>query len=556
MPGWGPRLRDRPALVGSAVALAVVETALVWGFGPHSGLALAPQVSAPAPYDVFHDLRWLFVYEPGWLAFVLELALLLAFRTVATAWFVHASWPRGLPPLDPRSLLRRSLASTAILALVLTPWVILIYVAAVVSLSWLVLVAVPVTVVLALLMHHGTVTARWWHEPPARGSVLPTLLAFAGLMTAGAVLATGPAWLRIPAAAGAGALNAWCWLRITHALAGREVQPRRRPFVLIGLVALVVVIVAGTAAGFAVSTALEHARAQPPRADPNATGPPVLVVKGFNSRWDGSTLRWVRGNFLIRRFSYAGLDDDGVPRPYNRAATHQSVRALALDMRVQVDALVRDAGRPVGIVAESEGSLVALTYLMGTPDAPVRSLVALSPLLEPGRVFYPRLGRSGWGTAAGAVIEGMAAALGAVGPVDVSADTPLFRSMVEEGPALRGLLRCPVRGVRQLAVLPLDSAAAAPSSLEIAFPYTVRPAIHGGLLGDGTTARLVARTLRGERVDTGTVWRSIEGILQAGFSAWQTPSLMQSLEPRWRHLPDPDDCRGVRQALRHWLASG
>jgi hypothetical protein len=181
--------------------------------------------------------------------------------------------------------------------------------------------------------------------------------------------------------------------------------------------------------------------------------------------------------------------------------------------------------------------------------------VALSPLLDPGRVYYPPLGEDGWGVASGAIVDGMAAALGRVVPVRVSADTPLFRSIVNEGPALRGLLRCRVPGVRELAVLPLDSALAAPAPTTVRIPYTVRPAVHGGLLGDGTTARLVQRTLLGRPVDTSSAWKHVERALQASASPWQTPSLVQHLAPRWRGLPEPDDCAGVRRALRSWLGN-
>ena len=65
---------------------------------------------------------------------------------------------------------------------------------------------------------------------------------------------------------------------------------------------------------------------------------PVLVVKGFNSRWDGVTYRWVRGDHRIRRFSYRGLD---ARRP-SAAPTSVTTRTgasptLAREMRRQVD---------------------------------------------------------------------------------------------------------------------------------------------------------------------------------------------------------------------------
>ena len=221
-------------------------------------------------------------------------------------------------------------------------------------------------------------------------------------------------------------------------------------------------------------------------------------------------------------------------------------------MRAQVDAFRRATGRPVGIVAESEGSLVALTYLAATPRAPVRSLVVLSPLLDPGRVYYPASGDLGWGLVAGTVLDGISAIVGDLGPVDVSSDTPLFRSIVTEGPTLRGLLRCPVPGVRELAVLPIDSGVSAPAPLHIGIPYTVRPAFHGGLLGDATTADLVTRTLGGHAVSTSGFWRFTEKVVQAGASPWQVPDLDQSVNPPW-HGKTSAPCAAVRAQLRSWV---
>jgi hypothetical protein len=552
MAGDRPRLRDHPRLVATCVGLVVAETIVVWAAAPHSGLALAPQVSAPAPYDVFHDLRWLLVYHRSWLGFAFEAILFLGFRSVVTLVLVGASWPDGVARPPARELAQRCVRSTALLGLLLLPFAVLLFATAVFSLSWLFFVGVPVLVMLAVLMHQSTVTRRWWHDRPARASVTPTLLAFVGLTVFGAMLAVGPAWARLPVAVLAGVANAWCWLYIVHSVAGRApVPPRRRPFVVVGLVAVLVLVLGGTAIGFAVSTALESARTPIPVARAG-TGPPVLVVKGFNSKWDGVTRRWVKGDFRIRRFSYRGLDAAGEPQPYDRSATHRSLPALAREMRAQVDAFHRATGRKIGIVAESEGSLVALAYLAAYPRAPVRSLVVLSPLLDPGRVYYPASGSSGWGLVAGTVLDGISAIVGDLGPVDVSSDTPLFRSIVSEGPTLRGLLRCPAPGVRELAVLPIDSGVSAPSPLRIGIPYTVRPAFHGGLLGDATTADLVTRTLGGHAVPTSGFWRFTEKVVQAGASPWQVPDLEPSVNPAWRHQSSAP-CSAVRAGVRAWV---
>jgi hypothetical protein len=340
---------------------------------------------------------------------------------------------------------------------------------------------------------------------------------------------------------------------VTHAVAGQPADARGRPFVVVALAAILVLVVGGAALGFAVASALERTRDPLPRALASATGPPVLVVKGFNSKWNGTTLQWVRGNFRIRRFSYAGLDAGGTPRPYGRDATHRSVRALARSLQEQVDAFHADTGAPIGIVAESEGALVALTYLLGTPDAPVRAIVVLSPLPEPGRVSYPAPGRVGWGVAAGAALDVTASVVDAFSPIEVRADTPLFRSMVEDAPLFQGLVRCRAPGVRELAVLPLDTGLAAPLPGSIDIPTVVRPGFHGGLLGDDDTETLVRRVLRRQPVRTVSRWKTTERVVQALASPWQVPSLTKSLEPSWRGLPDPDDCSAIRRALQAYL---
>jgi len=547
------RLRDRPVLVTVAVGLAVVELAIVSLLGPHTALASAPQVSAPAPYDVFHDLRWLAVYVPSWFALVVALAVFFLARTAVTAVLVANAWPTAVERPETRELVRRAAWSTAILSLILVPWVVMLFATAVFSLSYLWIVAVPVVVMISLVVHQSAITTQWWRLRPRWASVGPILVAFLALTVTGALIAGAGPWFRLPLVVVAGVVNAWCWLRVAHAVAGQPKVEHARPFAVVALAGILALVVGGAVAGFAVATALESARDPLPRALPDATGPPVLVVKGFNSKWNGTTLQWVRGDFRIRRFSYRGLDARGRPRPYGRDATHRSVRALARSLQAQVDAFHADTGDEIGIVAESEGALVALSYLLATPDAPVRSIVVLSPLPEPGRVSYPAPGRVGWGVASGAALNVTAAVVDAISPVEVRADTPLFRSIVEDAPLFQGLMRCPAPGVRELAVLPFDTGLAAPLPASVDIPAIVRPGFHGGLLGDDDTEQLVRRVLRGRSVPTASRWKTTERVVQALASPWQVASLTKSLEPSWRKLPDPDDCPDVRRALRAYV---
>src|SRR5512139_3862426 len=108
----GPR--DRVRLVAATTGLVLVETAVLSVLGPVTGLALAPQVSAPTPLDLFHDLRWLAVYTPSWWVVAVALAALLAVRTVLTAAIVGWAWPADLTRPPRRERLRRALVATLI----------------------------------------------------------------------------------------------------------------------------------------------------------------------------------------------------------------------------------------------------------------------------------------------------------------------------------------------------------------------------------------------------------------------------------------------------------
>ena len=326
---------------------------------------------------------------------------------------------------------------------------------------------------------------------------------------------------------------------------------------MIGLAVVLVVVLGGTAIGFAVSVAVESGRTPPPRAPSSSAGSPVLVVKGFNSRWDGVTYRWVRGEHLIRRFSYRGLGTQRQPLTYERGDTHRGLVDLAREMRDQVVALRLQSGDDVSIVAESEGALVTQVYLAAFPHAPVDAVVLLSPLAEPGRVYYPPPGEQGWGVGAGVIMRGIAGVIGALGPVDVSADAPLFRSIVDLGPTVGSLLACPPPGIRSYAVLPIDEGVAAPAPVDVGYEHQTVAAFHGGLLGDDTTATAIADVLDGRQPDDGSgFWAAVGDAFGATAAAWQIPGLAQGLEPAWRIRPTTMTARRSAPSCSAWSRRG
>jgi hypothetical protein len=181
----------------------------------------------------------------------------------------------------------------------------------------------------------------------------------------------------------------------------------------------------------------------------------------------------------------------------------------------------------------------------------VRNLVVLSPIVEPGRVFFPKEGDEGWGAFAGLEIAALSWALAGVSPVDVGPDTPFLRSLVDHAPALSGLMACRVPGVREADVLPLDTGVSAgPQRLRA--PYIVVPGVHGGMLDDAVTARVVRRITSGRALDGGDGWVTTERVLAASSAAWQVPSLAPSINDVW-HGSGSTDCASIRSALRSWI---
>jgi hypothetical protein len=428
---------------------------------------------------------------------------------------------------------------------------------AVVSLSWLFFVAIPVVLLLALLVHGGAVTGVWWYRTLSLRSVGWVLVAFAALTLFGSLLTVCPEWARVPLAAVAGIVNAWLWLRVVDAVLHRRRTPRAVPVALLGITAVLVVVVGGTVTGFALASdpprrafsSLSRSPQWLPPPSSNGSATPLVVVSGFNTEWSGRASRFVHVPLPQWRFSYRGTAN-GRPLPYTAVDTHRELPELVRELRAQVARYHRITARPLTIVAESEGSLLAATYLAATPHAPVRNLVIVSPIVQPGRVYYPRPGSDGWGAAGAAALEGFAWALDGLSPVHIKPDTPFFRSIVDNAPLLRGLTSCPLPGVRQVAVVPLDTALSAPVPQALTIPYTVVPGFHGGMLDDARTAGVVMKVVTGKPVVAEDGWTLAEDVISAGASAWQVPQLNPTVNARWSGDPDPGDCRAIRSHLR------
>lgn len=545
-------------LIVLAAGLPVLEALILGLIGAPGAQALAPQATAPAPFGVFHDLRWLLVFHPSWFAFALEMAALLAVRSGLTALLVRAAWPLGMEPPGPLRLLGGSAVFTLVSALVLLPFAALLLGMAIVSLSWLFFIAVPSVLGVAALLHHGAVVSTWWRERPPGRTIGWVLLTFLVLTLSSAVVVLTPTPLRLLAVGATGLFNAWAWHSIVHTIrCGRRPRPFM-PVAPLGVAALVGVIAVGVSVGFSVAARNSGiARAANVgdgggSAGSGESGRPVLLVSGYGSRYSGQADgigTWADE----RRFSYGGLGADGRPLPYQQVDTYQDVsRSVALMAR-QVDAFHEDADRPVTIVAESEGALVAKAYLMSHPDAPVDTLVLLSPLVEPGGAYYPPEGDDGWGVAGGLGLRWITALVRTLSPLEVTTDDGLFRSLADNAPALRGMLACPVDGVDQLALFPLADAVAGSEPHLDGVPSAVVPAFHGGLADNAEVQRTIRTALEaGVTPDVGW-WEATDTVIRAGAAAWRVPTLPISINPAWEEGDDAASCGDIADLVSTWV---
>src|SRR2546429_261614 len=71
--------------------------------------------------------------------------------------------------------------------------------------------------------------------------------------------------------------------------------------------------------------------------------------------------------------------------PLGRAG-NSAIRGVGNRMAVKVEKLYRLAGAPVDILAESEGTLGLYAMLARHPHLPVKSVVLLSPIVQPGQL--------------------------------------------------------------------------------------------------------------------------------------------------------------------------
>jgi len=566
--GNKPEAADRflahRGLIAFATGAAMAEAALLAAFAP-AARVLAPQVTALPPLAVFHDLRWLYSAHRSWLAFILLLAGLILARSAVNSLLVRLAWPGAVEPPATLEALRSALGFTVFAFLLMSPVVSLTLGVAILPFSWPFLATLPVMLLIAVPLSHGGAASYWWRMLPPPAAVGWLLTDFAVLSVTAAVIGRLPFFGAVPAAGLAGLVNARAWYGLTAAVARARTRAlaggwpggaRLVPAVPVATLAAIAVItlmtklvfVVGIPTGNSLAAAADQvgrggqvpvvtgartaSQAGPPaptgRAQPaeaarldRSRHPPVLEVAGFGS-WcceHGRSLAYVMPGTLVQQFSYRGLDPAGHPLPYGPAASDLPLPVLGDRIAAQVWRLHARTGQPVDIVAESEGTLGVYAMLARHPDVPLAAVVLLSPIVAPGQVSYPVGGGSA--RVPGDELQGVVWFVGGLSPFGTSGAQTLIESVNQVG-AQFAEQAARDHHLPWLELVPLADAVTLPAC-SLPSNVLVVPALHGALLNDPESLRIVRDFLTDHRVSAPSGLRTTAEILAAAASAWRIP---------------------------------
>jgi hypothetical protein len=557
----GPGFTRRPGLIVVAAAVPMAEAAAVNAVTP-SARVLAPQVTALAPLAVFHDLRWLFGFGGTWPRFVLALAGVVVARSVLDAALAWLAWPRGQARPRPVLLLGSGAVLTLSAGLLMSPVVTLTFGVALLPFSWPFLGALPALILFALLLSHGAATSGWWRILPPLRSAEWLVADFLALSLAAVVIGRlSPGWA-VPVAGLAGVVNGRAWYGVTASLslprtARRFHRPEGRiPVAPVAAVLSVALVIGVIRAGFVFAEGFHghvtraaagvplaqsaHPAAVPARTLPAGRSPAVLEIKGFGSKCCSATssLRAIAGRALAQQFSYRGLDAHGRPLPQGPAASDLPLSVLGDRINAQVQRLHQRTGRPVDLVGESEGTLGIYAMLARHPDAPVGSIVLLSPIVAPGQVSYPINTRDGGGAVPGYALQAVVWFIGGLSPFGTSGAEQLINSVDRDGAqyAEEAVRETRQRPPRWMAVVPLADSLTLPGC-QLPSQTIVVPALHGGLLGNTGVQQAVRGFLAGGSVRAQPPLQAAAEFVAQAAAAWRMPELVTPSPPCPGRLP-------------------
>ncbi len=528
----------------------MAEAGLLAAYAP-AARGLAPQVTALPPLAIFHDLRWLYSTQRSWLWFALLLMGLVLARSVLNTALVRLAWPAQLAPPRPLAALRSALVVTVFACLLISPLVSLTFGVAILPFSWPFLAMLPAMLMIALPLSHAGVADTWWRTLPTLAAVGWLLAEFAMLTVAAAVIAALPLASAVPVAGLAGVVNARAWYGLTGVAARAVADPapaarparhgwlhRRGPTLWpvpaapLALAVVIAVVIALTRLVFVLGgqrvgeptgrpVAWLAGTAQERDALADSWHHPVLEVAGFGSWCCGQDRALVRAlrTTVVEQFSYRGVNRRGQPLPYGAAAADLPLAKLGDRIAAQVWRLHDETGKPVDVVAESEGTLGVYAMLARHPGVPVSSVALLSPIVAPGQVGFR--GASGSSLVTGDELHALVWFVGGLSPFGTSGAETLINSVNSVGARFAAAAARTGR-VRFLEVIPLADAVTLPAC-PLPRNVVVVPAFHGELLGDPPALRAVRSFLVYRPVRGMPVLRTTAEIMAAAASAWRMP---------------------------------
>jgi hypothetical protein len=555
-------LRHR-GLIALAVGGAVVEAWLLTVFAP-AARPIAPQITALPPLAIFHDLRWLFGYNRSWYGFELAYAALVFGQAAISTVMMRLAWPQELARPTWPATFGRCVIFTVIASVLLSPVVTLLFGVSLLPFSWPFLAALPALLLILVPLAHGGLRGSWWRTLPPARAIGWLLASFIVLSGAAAAMASLPSAAAVAVAGLAGLINARAWYGLAAAVtrgwapsnalwarawrrhprwnARRRAERRPWPAPLsplaaaVGLALIVgtirlVFAVAGTTplpgGPGAVPTreAAMAAAAQAGRSDPKLTDA-VLVIPGFGSSccYPSRSRELIGPSALVRPFSYAGLDAKGRPLPYGLDATDVPLPLLGDRIAQQVAQLHKETGRPVDIVAESEGTLGVYAMLARHPGLPLGSIVLLSPIVDPGQADQSVAPGGSGDPVSGKALSELVRVAGAISPFGSSGAGDLIESVRTDGAAFAAAAAKNGQRIHWLAVIPLADALTLPVC-DLPSNVIVVNALHGSLLGDDAIDRLAHRFLSDQPVGGQQQLRDTAQVIAAAASAWRIPAI-------------------------------
>jgi hypothetical protein len=560
-----PAGRGRPAegflrhrgLIALAVGGAVGEACLLTVLAP-AARPLAPQVTALPPLAVFHDLRWLFGYNRPWTGFALAYAGLVLARAAVSTALIRLAWPRRLPRPGWAATFGGCMIFTVLASILLAPIVTLLFGVSLLPFSWPYLAALPAMLLIAIPLSHGGVSGAWWRALPPPRAVGWLLASFIVLSAAAAAIGSLPTAGAVAVAGLVGLVNARAWYGLAGALT-RDGATSHLPWVrawasiwrhlprwpapvsplaaatalalIIGMTRLLFSLVGttplpGGLGGLPTRAALAATAAAPGTRAPAGLTDAVLVIPGFGSSccYPSASRALIGPSALVRPFSYAGLDAQGRPLPYGLDATNLSLPVLGDRIAQQVSQLHKETGRPVDIVAESEGTLGVYAMLARHPGLPVRSVVLLSPIVDPGQDGQAETVSTSDDPVSGEALNALVRMAGSLSPFGESGAGQLIDSVRADGAAFAAEAARNGQRIRWLAVIPLADAVTLPVC-DLPDNVVVVPAMHGSLLGDPAIDRMAHRFLSHEQVTGPPDMRDTAEVIAAAAAAWRMPSI-------------------------------